>query len=308
MREKHENVESPKRKLYLKNGIVEPNLNEKERGITLIALVITIIILIILSAVAINAVIGENGLIQRAQGAAESYDEGEKSDTNVLDTLEGELDAILGIDSGAGNEGETGNEGGTSDTGEISYAVMNTTNNELVYYIGDAQELTISNAKVEAYELDPETGEILTTTRQIDLEKADDGFFVFFSGLNGENTTLETVTINIDASNLRFSTCSNLKYVTINEETTIIPREAFVYTGLIEINLPDTIEEIGQFAFEGCTSLNEIEIPSSVISINSSAFSGCTSLSKITVYQKDSTVLGEDWVPEGAEVIYAGLG
>jgi len=39
------------------------------KGITLIALVITIIILIILAAIAINAVFGENGLILRAQEA-----------------------------------------------------------------------------------------------------------------------------------------------------------------------------------------------------------------------------------------------
>ena len=41
----------------------------KERGITLIALVITIVILIILAAVSINIVLGKNGLIQKAQEA-----------------------------------------------------------------------------------------------------------------------------------------------------------------------------------------------------------------------------------------------
>ena len=40
---------------------------KRNKGITLIALVITIIILIILAAIAINAVFGENGLILRAQ-------------------------------------------------------------------------------------------------------------------------------------------------------------------------------------------------------------------------------------------------
>ena len=43
------------------------NTNKSQRGITLIALVITIIILIILAAITINAVFGENGLILRAQ-------------------------------------------------------------------------------------------------------------------------------------------------------------------------------------------------------------------------------------------------
>ena len=39
---------------------------KRNKGITLIALVITIIILIILAAIAINAVFGENGLISKA--------------------------------------------------------------------------------------------------------------------------------------------------------------------------------------------------------------------------------------------------
>lgn len=40
--------------------------NLKEEGITLIALVITIIILLILSAVTISTLTGENGLFKRA--------------------------------------------------------------------------------------------------------------------------------------------------------------------------------------------------------------------------------------------------
>ena len=42
----------------------------KNKGITLIALVITIVILIILAAVAINTVLGENGILARAKQAA----------------------------------------------------------------------------------------------------------------------------------------------------------------------------------------------------------------------------------------------
>ena len=43
----------------------------KEKGITLIALVITIIILIILATVTLNVVLEEGGLIQKAQQAKE---------------------------------------------------------------------------------------------------------------------------------------------------------------------------------------------------------------------------------------------
>ncbi len=46
-------------------------MSKKERGITLIALIITIIILIILAAIGIRSVIGDHGLFQMAQEAAE---------------------------------------------------------------------------------------------------------------------------------------------------------------------------------------------------------------------------------------------
>lgn len=52
-------------------------LKRKERGITLIALVITIIVLIILAGVTINMLFGENGLLNRATKTAEEYSKSE---------------------------------------------------------------------------------------------------------------------------------------------------------------------------------------------------------------------------------------
>ena len=42
----------------------------KQRGVTLISLAVTIIVLIILAGVSINTVIGDNGIITQAQRAA----------------------------------------------------------------------------------------------------------------------------------------------------------------------------------------------------------------------------------------------
>ena len=44
------------------------NVLERKRGITLIALVITIITILILAGVSINSIIGKNGIVERAQG------------------------------------------------------------------------------------------------------------------------------------------------------------------------------------------------------------------------------------------------
>ena len=40
---------------------------KSQRGITLVALVITIIVLLILAGISLNAVVGENGLLERAK-------------------------------------------------------------------------------------------------------------------------------------------------------------------------------------------------------------------------------------------------
>ena len=45
--------------------------NKQEKGITLIALVVTIIVLLILAGVAINLTIGQNGIITRAMDSTE---------------------------------------------------------------------------------------------------------------------------------------------------------------------------------------------------------------------------------------------
>ena len=46
---------------------------KKERGITLVALVITIIVLIILATVAITFAFGDNGIVNRTFDAKEMY-------------------------------------------------------------------------------------------------------------------------------------------------------------------------------------------------------------------------------------------
>lgn len=46
----------------------------KEQGITLVSLVVTIIVLIILAGVSINTLVGDNGIITMAQQAKENIE------------------------------------------------------------------------------------------------------------------------------------------------------------------------------------------------------------------------------------------
>ena len=53
------------------------NKLKNKKGITLIALVVTVVVLIILAGVSINAVLGDNGIIKKANQAASVTKEAE---------------------------------------------------------------------------------------------------------------------------------------------------------------------------------------------------------------------------------------
>ena len=68
----------------------EKNLLKKfkmEKGITLVALVITIVILIILATVTINLAFGENGLIKRAQQTKNLTEQAIQNEQEGLNSL-----------------------------------------------------------------------------------------------------------------------------------------------------------------------------------------------------------------------------
>ena len=78
--------------LHRKKGESRMKLNKKnyskQKGITLIALVVTIVVLLILAGVSLNAIFGENGLIQKAKDAQNKMDEARNNDLEGLNNLE----------------------------------------------------------------------------------------------------------------------------------------------------------------------------------------------------------------------------
>lgn len=84
----------------------------KSEGITLIALVITIVILIILAGVSISLVLGDNGIVSKAKAAKQNMEIAENEEQEGLANLE------IAIQEGT-NGGSGGNSGGSEsdDTG-----------------------------------------------------------------------------------------------------------------------------------------------------------------------------------------------
>ena len=75
-------------------------LYSKQTGITLIALVITIVVLLILAGVSINALFSDNGIIERAKNAQNKVDEAEKKDLEEINKLNNWLEENGGIKNG----------------------------------------------------------------------------------------------------------------------------------------------------------------------------------------------------------------
>ena len=80
------------------NSITERKI-KNERGITLIALIITIIILLILAGITINLALAPDGIIKRAQTAGEEYRKEQDKEVAGINELTNLLDKI-----GAGEE------------------------------------------------------------------------------------------------------------------------------------------------------------------------------------------------------------
>lgn len=66
-----------------------------DKGITLVALIITIIVLLILAGVSISMVLGDNGLINKAQNSVNTYDNSSKTENNTLFNIENKFDQYL---------------------------------------------------------------------------------------------------------------------------------------------------------------------------------------------------------------------
>ncbi len=59
----------------------------KEKGITLIALVVTIVVLLILAGVSVNALFGNSGIIEKAKEAQNAMDKAAENDQKQIGEL-----------------------------------------------------------------------------------------------------------------------------------------------------------------------------------------------------------------------------
>ena len=288
-------------------------------GITLIALIVTIIVILILAGISISMVTGDNGILKNAGIAKENTEKFrivEQIRSEILskqrkgfdDITEEELKEILlkygtlsGNDVGILSQILTTTDGsyeitvseiydGTFGASSIlSAGLYNADTNEQIY---DWNRLLALGNFIAV------NGETLVRAQNISVPEnvqrlklviTDDGSVTTIGVLQAMPKLKEVVipaVVTQLSNNAIFAGNQDLEKVTFasNSRITSIPQNCFPdVRSLKSINIPNSVTSIGNYAFGGCSSLTSINLPNNVTSIGDAAFKDCTSLVSINL-------------------------
>ena len=104
---------------FIKLLYEEENDMKKNKGITLVALVVTIVVLLILAGVSINLVLGDNGIIAKAKEAQRKSAEASQNDLIGMNELAQQLGEKINGSTGSGSG--NGGTGGKTEPETVPY-------------------------------------------------------------------------------------------------------------------------------------------------------------------------------------------
>lgn len=277
-------------------------------GITLVALVVTIVVLLILAGISINLVLGDNGIITKAQEARiaqelSSYKENmkifittqqiqdNKFDSSSLTAYKSKLyyntkneDNNKGIEAVLGNVNKKYIEKIEIVNGKI---YLNTTNK--------TEQRVASSIGIRVNSWDVVDGTLLSSNKNLELVEDKD-----------------TVVIPPSIKKIgagAFSGVTNLKKVIIPGTVEQIDSDAFSNNSLLEkVVIEDGVKHIGAYAFKNCKKLRSIDFQNSVTEMGEAVLQGCTALKsvklsknidKISDYFFSYTGIEQITIPEG---------
>ncbi len=260
---------------------------KKEQGITLIALVITIVVLLILASVSIAMLTGDSGILTQANKA--------------------KLSTIL---SGYKEEVDLYKTGKFAENNEFSENTLTAGKTNLSYNTQKPEEqgniktiiTQISDEYIEKLEIIK--GELLINTKikeEVEVAKSlgikvnpyditEDGELESSTGnllLVDENGTLTIPDSVTKIGEGAFANLEGLKTIIIPGSVKEIGDNAFAYNKTLEhVILKEGVEKLGNSAFANCIQLKTVEMANSINSMGDLCFYYCEKLEEITIPSK----------------------
>lgn len=269
---------------------------KENKGITLIALVVTIVVLLVLASISINMTIGENGIVTRAQQARittelDSY----KEQLNLYKTAKkAENDSFYEESLMAGKNSIYYNTKISNEENSIKDIIKNisdeyldkvevvkgkltiNTQDKKLIKIAQNMEIEPNPYVINNGELESNDGNLLlvddtgTLTLPSSVTKIGEGAFANVEGLKTIIIPGSVKTIGKGA----FRNNATLEKVVIEEGVEVIEESAFnACSNLKEVTLPESLKRMDNYVFTSCKSLNSIEIPSNIENLNTMLFS-----------------------------------
>ena len=292
---------------------------KKQQGITLIALVVTIVVLLILAGVTVSLILDENGIIAKSKDARARWNNAQMNEEKNMGEIDKTLDEIvynkidptemyavlysdgtlvfyqkteniLNERNGATIVKQTEN---ISDTQELSEDELKA----LLFWIGDQEQADQITSVVIAEEIAPKSTKKLFR----DLKNIEN-----IIGLNKLNTC------NVTTMHDMFRNCSNLKSVdlsTFNTEKVTTMYAMFAYCTRIEnINMSsfNTKEVTNMSAmFYNCGQLKQLDVNNfntENVTTMASMFANCSNLEKLDISNwKTANVEDMSWMFAGED-------
>ena len=273
---------------------------KNKKGITLIALVITIIVLLILAGVSISMITSQDGILNKATTAKETQKKATKEEKTKLAIQEALIDGEGTIDL----EDKTGTSKGSlygalkKEFGENDDIVTNyngdgeikITSDNIIYVnqtgkISDTPETNL----VEGvdYEISMDGGfELLSSCTKKKIIIPDGIEKIEFGGCK-DRTNIEEVILPKSLKELRmnaFSGCTNLEKINLENVEYFGDNSLANCTKITNLSLKNS-KNIDSFAFEGMTGLTSVVIPEGTETLGASAsvFTGCVNITSITI-------------------------
>jgi len=94
----------------------------------------------------------------------------------------------------------------------------------------------------------------------------------------------------------------------IPEGIAFIAGNAFSGSGLTSITIPNSVQEIGEFAFWECSNLEGVFIPSSVVKMGTNTFADCEVVTIFTGHSSKPADWASDWNPLNRPVVWGASG